>query len=368
MKRLLCILDSLNVGGAETFLMKVLRCLSPEDYQFDFIVSKAGGAYSQEVLDRGGKIYTVPPRRKNMFVALRNIRAIVKKNEYQYVLRLGDSPIIGVDLFAAKLGGANRLAFRSCNALTGLSLKARVINAVMRPMLNQISDIKLAPSMLAAEFTFGKRIAQSDVYILHNGVDLSVFRYDSRGREAIRNEFGLKDKLVVGHIGRFHEQKNHRYLLEVFRSIREQRSDAILLLVGTGERKECILQWIHDMELEGKVILAGQRFDIPQLLSAMDVFVFPSLHEGMPNTVIEAQATGLPCVIADTITPEADITGLVQYLSLSLSASEWAEAALEAARQERKDTFADFLRHGYDIESVSKEFISLLRMNGVESV
>jgi len=111
------------------------------------------------------------------------------------------------------------------------------------------------------------------------------------------------------------------------------------------------------------VSMAGQRFDIPQLLSAMDVFVFPSLHEGMPNTVIEAQATGLPCVIADTITREANITGLVQYLPLTSSASQWTEAALAAAELPRRDTADDFKTHGYDIESVVKEFLLLLGAN-----
>ena len=361
MKRLLCIIDSLNVGGAETFLMKVMRCLPPEEYQFDFLVSKAGGVYEREVLERGGSIYTVPPRRRNLLSAFQGIRTVVKQHDYSYVLRLGDAPIVGIDLLAAKWGGANHLAFRSCNALTGLSFQARAVNSVMRPILNGIANTKLAPSKLAAEFTFGKRFAK-DAHILHNGVDLQKYSYDPAGRNAIREEFHLQDKLVVGHIGRFNKQKNHRYLLEVFREISVQRDDAVLLLVGTGEDRDLICGWIRELGLENKVIMAGQRFDIPQLLSAMDVFVFPSLHEGMPNTVIEAQATGLPCVIADTITREANITGLVQYLPLSESVSEWARVALEASALLRKDTAEDFRSQGYDIESVAKEFITLLGM------
>ena len=362
MKRLLCIIDSLNVGGAETFLMKVMRCLPPEEYAFDFIVSKDGGVYEQEILDRGGKIFVVPPRRQNLSAAWKRIRAIVKDNGYSYVFRLGDSPVVGLDLLAARRGGARHLSFRSCNALTGLSFKERALNAVTRPILNRITETKIAPSMLAAEFTFGARRARSEAHILHNGVDLKRFCYDVQGREAIRAEFGLQDRLVVGHVGRFHKQKNHRYLLEVFAKIARNRDDAALLLIGTGEDRDRIDEWTRELGLEGRVILAGQRFDIPQLLSAMDVFVFPSLHEGMPNTVIEAQATGLPCVIADTITTEANITGLVQYLSLSLSPEEWATVAVEAAKGPRKDTHRDFLEHGYDIERVAYELVSLLTM------
>ena len=117
---------------------------------------------------------------------------------------------------------------------------------------------------------------------------------------------------------------------------------------------------LKELELQDCVILAGQRFDVPAILSAMDVFVFPSLHEGMPNTVIEAQATGLPCVIADTITPEADITGLVNYLPLTETTETWATVALSVITEDRRCTKQDFIEHGYDINSVAMELVNLL--------
>lgn len=360
MKRVLCILSGLTAGGAETFLMKVYRALPPNAYQFDFIVSEANGCYTQEVLDRGGRIFTIPKRTENVYGAMKSIRDVVRLNNYEIVLKLGNPPIAGFDLIAARMGGAKRLAMRSCNALTGLSLKDRCVNAILRPVLNVAANVKLAPSMLAAEFTFGKRVAHKSVHLLHNGVDLSVFRFDAEGRGRIREELSLGDKLVVGHIGRFHQQKNHRYLLETFRAIRQQRPDAVLLLVGIGELEETVRQWAEELGVEEAVIFAGQRFDIPQLLSAMDVFVFPSFYEGMPNTVIEAQATGLPCVIADTITPEADITGLVTYLPLTEDKQLWADTALSAVVQQRRDTAEDFAAHGYDIRVVAEELMQLL--------
>ena len=360
MKRILCVLSSLDAGGAETFIMKVYRTFPSEEVQIDFIVSEREGCYAQEVRNRGGRIYKIPMRTRKPFQALNSIRTIVKNNGYQYVLKLGDTPVAVLDLIAARLGGAKTLAMRSCNALTGLSVKKRVVNAVLRPVLNLVANVKLAPSMLAAEFTFGKAHAHRDVHLIHNGVDLNVFRYDGDGRQAIRKEFAVEDKLVVGHVGRLHKQKNHRYLLEVFKTIREQRRNAVLLLVGIGELENNIREWVKELGLVDSVIFAGQRFDIPQLLSAMDVFVFPSLHEGMPNTVIEAQATGLPCVIADTITKEADITGLVTYLPLTDDKTPWVDTALAAAMQKRRDTAADFTARGYDIQVVARELMELL--------
>lgn len=358
--RVLCIISSLDAGGAETFLMKVYRALPPEEYQFDFIVSDGNGCYTQEVLDRGGRVYQIPLRTRNLIGAFRGIVSAVKENGYGCVLKLANTPIAAVDLVAARLGGAKRLAMRSCNALTGLSGKEKALNAVLRPLLNGIANVKIAPSMLAAEFTFGKRRAHRDVHLLNNGVDLGVYRFSPEGRDSIRKEFSIEGKLVVGHVGRLHKQKNHRFLLEVFHEIKVRRPDAVLLLVGTGELEEDIRRRAEELGLADSVIFTGVRFDVPQLLSAMDVFVFPSFHEGMPNTVIEAQATGLPCVIADTITPEADITGLVQYLPLEQNTAVWADTALAAVKDTRADTAQDIIDHGYDIQTTAQTLVSLL--------
>ena len=357
MKRILCILSSLDAGGAETFLMKIYRALPPEAYQLDFIVSVDGGCYTEEVLARGGKIYQIPLRTKNFFGAFRGILSVVKENHYDTVLKLGENSLAVADLIAAKMGGARNLVLRSCNAPTGLSRKARCVHKFFRPLLNWVTTVKLAPSQLAADFMFGRK---AKVKLIHNGVDLNVFRFDQEERKRIREEFALEGKTVVGHIGRFAEQKNHRKLLEVFRQIQKHREQSVLLLVGTGKLEEQIHQWICELDLQDHVILCGQRFDIPALLSAMDVFVFPSLHEGMPNTVIEAQATGLPCIIADTITPEADITGLVHYLPLSDTPEKWADAALSALTEERVCTKQDFIKHGYDIHTVAMELVELI--------
>lgn len=359
MKRLLCILDSLNVGGAETFLMKVLRTLPADDFQMDFIVSQIGGTYSQEVLERGGKITLIPARRKNLLVAFWGIVSLIRRNNYEHVLKLGNSPISAIDLIAAKIGGAKRVGMRSCNALVDLPLKQRCIDVLFRPILNAVTDVKLAPSMLAAEYTFGKQQARKNVHLLHNGVDLNTFKFDPIGRLNIRKEFSIDNQLIVGHIGRFHKQKNHLFLLDVFQAVRRCNCEAVLLLVGAGEMEAAIRKRIRELQLEPYVIFTGERSDVPQLLSAMDVFVFPSLHEGMPNTVIEAQATGLPCVIADTITKEANITGMVQYLSLTSTPDHWAEITMAAVSEKRSSTAPDFIAQGYDIQSVSNELISL---------
>lgn len=356
MKRLLCIVSSLDTGGAETFMMKIFRGL-PAEYKLDFIVSTDTGFYEKEVLFLGGKIYRIPLRTEHPIKTFNAIKKIVKDNNYQYVLKLCDTPIGFFDLLAAKMGGANKICVRSCNANSNEGKLKSLVNKMLRPFFNMITDVKIAPSKLAAEYTFGhKAVNKNEVVFLHNAVDLDVYHYDSRKREKIREELHIKpEQLVVGHIGRFNYQKNHEFLLDIFSSIQSKRKDAVLLLVGDGEKKEEIISKIDRLGLTQNVILTGIRSDIPDLLSSMDVFVFPSFFEGMPNTIIEAQATGMPCILSDSITKEAEITNLLEYLSLSEDCNKWATIAIDSVLKDRPDTREDFIKQGYNIEySISK--------------
>lgn len=367
MKRLLCILSSLDTGGAETFMMKIFRSL-PKEYKLDFIVSADNGFYEKEVIELGGRIFRVPLRTKHPIKTFKAIYDVVRNNQYTHILKLCDTPIGLYDLLAAKLGGAKVLCVRSCNAGSSNSKLGKLINDFLRPFFNYMTDVKIAPSRLAAEFTFGKAEVESGkVSFIHNGLDLNIYKYDVTNREKIRKEFGLADdQLVVGHIGRFNKQKNHKFLIEVFAKILKEKPNAMLMLVGKGELQVKIRRQIAELGIEKSVIFTGVRSDIPALLSAMDVFVFPSLYEGMPNTVIEAQATGLPCVIADTITREAGITDLVYYKSLYDSDREWIKNILflhNKNNDNRKLYYKNMRLVGYDISYSSRDFVEKIMEN-----
>lgn len=359
-KRLLVILASLNTGGAETFMMKIFRSL-PEDYKIDFIVSAKSGFYEKEVIELGGRIFRVPLRTKQPMKTFKAIYDVVKDNYYTHVLKLCDTPIGVYDLLAAKMGGAKVLCVRSCNAGSSNSKLGRLVNDFLRPLLNFITDVKIAPSRLAAEFTFGKaEVKAGKVKFIHNGVDLHVYKYDEDNRRKIRRELSIADEqLVIGHIGRFNQQKNHKFLIEVFAELLKQQPNALLMLVGDGEKKGDIIKQIDVLGIGKSVIFTGIRSDVPALLSAMDVFVFPSFYEGMPNTVIEAQAIGLPCVIADTITKEACVTDCVHFKSLVDSAEKWVDKILESKHNNIVDRslYSKVMKNrGYDINDVVKMF------------
>ena len=357
-KRLLCIIGNMNAGGAETFLMKMYRSIDRSNYQMDFCITEQNECfYESEIKELGGKIYRIPAKSQSIKLFKNGLSDCVKSGNYKYVLRITSSAMGFMDLKIAKKAGVEICSARSSNSNDGKSIKATVAHVLGKLLYGKYVDVKIAPSDLAAKYTFGKKAYRcGDIHILHNALDLNVYQFDGQAKHMIRKEFSIGDNVkIIGHVGRFMLQKNHIFLLKVFNEIHKQNRNTVLMLVGKGELEDKI----KELNLENSVIFTGVRSDIPALLSAMDVFVFPSFYEGMPNTVIESQATGLPCLIADTITKEANVTGLVRYMPLS-NPEGWAKEALNMVSDTRMQTKEIMIEKGYDIDRVSKEFVRLV--------
>lgn len=325
MIRLLCLVSAMNAGGAETFLMKIYRSLDRSKYQMDFCVNiETDGLYDEEIRSMGGKIYHIPSKSENIKEFSNKLYYIVNNNGYKNVLRITSNAMGFYDLYVAKKAGAINCIARSSNSSDGGGLKAWIAHRAGKMLYKRFIDVEIAPSDLAAIYTFGEKDYKSGkVRILNNGINFDEYRFSLESRKRIRAEFGIDDDcFLIGHIGRFTEQKNHEFLLEVFSEASKKRNNLKLLLVGDGELTCPIRQRCTALGIEEKVILAGIRRDIPAILSAMDLFVFPSLYEGMPNVVIEAQASGLRCLISDRITREVHLSPLVEELPID-SESAW---------------------------------------------
>lgn len=362
MKRLLCILSGMNAGGAETFLMKIYRNIDRTLYQMDFCINvKEKCFYEDEILNLGGIIYRIPSKSENLSEFKKQLSSIIRENQYDRVFRITSSAMGFMDLKLAKKAGAKICIARSSNSSDGQGLKSKIMHTLGKMLYARNIDVKIAPSDLAAAYTFGRRAYKNgEVKILHNAIDLDIYKFDGDIRKEIRESFNIDTKTkIIGHIGRFSRQKNHSFLLDVFKSYNNQNPNSVLMLVGGGELENEIRRKANLLEIEDKVIFTGIRSDIPSLLSAMDVFVFPSFYEGMPNTVIEAQATGLPCIIADAITKEANITGLVKYLPIG-DADLWSDAILQTEIKTKKTPSEAFYSQKYDIKSVEEQFVQLI--------
>ena len=352
----------MNAGGAETFLMKIYRRLDKSKYQMDFCINTADKCfYEDEITALGGRIYRIPAKSASVSRFKKQLYDVVKSNGYKYVLRITSNAAGFMDLKIAHRAGAEICAARSSNSSDGGSLQTKIAHSLGRILYGRYVNVRIAPSDLAARYTFGRKAYDSGkVNILHNAIDINERGFDEIMRYRIRAEFRISDTTrVIGHVGRFMEQKNHGFLLDAFAEYTKANGNSLLMLVGGGELESQIKEKAVALGISDKIVFTGIRSDVPALLSAMDVFVFPSLYEGMPNAVIEAQATGLPCIISDTITREANITGLVDYLPLGNS-SAWADRLMQLPRILRETPVRQFEDNCYDIETVTEQFVKLI--------
>ena len=369
MKRVLCLVSAMNAGGAETFLMKIYRSLDTAQYQMDFCVNtEKEGLYDAEILGRGGKIFHIPSKSESFREFSGQLSRIVRENNYKNVLRVTSNGMGFYDLYVAKKAGAKNCIARSSNSSDGGSFKVKVAHKLGRALYQKYVDVEIAPSDLAAIYTFGEKDYKSGkVTILPNGISFEQYGFSQSERESIRKEFGISDdSFVIGHIGRFMEQKNHKFLMDIFSEVCKTRKNAVLLLIGEGELQSEIREKVKAAGLADKVIFAGVRRDVPSLLSAMDIFLLPSLYEGMPNVLIEAQASGLDCIVSDTITAQAALTSSVERLPLG-SAKVWAdktEKVFSGIKPESDDISkirsSQSLPEEYDIRRVAEKFVSFI--------
>ena len=355
MKRLLCIVNLMNAGGAETFLMKIYRNIDREKYQMDFITTvDLDGYYDDEIYSMKGKIFHMPHLRKKPFLSLYALYKCVRDYRYDNVLLVSDWSIYSILLFISKMAGVDKCSFRSTNTKTGRGKIGELCHILFKPLVNYVTDVKISPSMEAAHFMFGNNLAS--VHMINNGIDINSFRFNEKKRNDMRRSLGINETLI-GHIGRMVMQKNHKFLLDIFCEYRKKHK-AKLLLIGEGGLKDELINKAKELKIIDDIIFAGVRHDIPDLLMAMDTFLFPSLWEGLPNAVIEAQASGLSCIVSDKVTKECGVTDLVVFEKLS-SVDNWVskiETMLERNLDRRK--YADIMRERkYDIQNSAKEFV-----------
>ena len=354
-------MSNMNAGGAETFLMKLYREIDRTQYQMDFCVNvQEKNYYEDEINELGGNIFRIPARSEGLKEHNRQLAKLIKNKQYKYVLIVSASSTAYLDAYIAKKSGAKKCIIRSSNSKNGSFGLKNIIEHILKKLFNHCADVLIAPSDLAAKNLFGDKFEKDKRFkYLNNGLDLSLYRFYMDERNRIRRKHNISDDtLVIGHIGRFNGQKNHLFLVDIIAEL-SKRENAILIFVGNGDLKEEIRKKVSDIGLSEKVIFAGLSSEVASYLSAMDVFVFPSFYEGMPNTVIEAQANGIPCVISDAITKNANVTGLVTYLPLASGVGTWVDTILQMAGKRQINAEKMLAAAGYEIKDCAKQFVGL---------
>ena len=358
--RVLHFTEGLYPGGVETLIMNIYRHIDTSKIQFDFaLIGGAKGFYDKEVLERGGRIYYFD-QRKSVF---RNIYEVIKTQGPFHAVHSHMYFFSGAILLIAKqLRIPVRIA-HAHNTYFGqkYTLKRKAYERIMRTLILKNATHMFGCSSDACKFVFGDSIMDdSRCNVLYNGFDVGAFRYDETKRTDTREKYSLTENLVVGHVGRFEDQKNHVQLIDIFSAIHKKRPDARLLMVGQGINMDSIKEKCKKLGILDAVVFAGAQKDTPSYYSAMDVFLFPSLYEGLGSVLIEAQANGLRCVTSkDTVPDDVNITGGVRFVSLEESPEVWADAVLE--QTERQDCCCTnrLVKEKYDIQITASTLASI---------
>lgn len=342
---------SMNRGGTESYMMNYYREMDTSKVQLDFVVHGfEKGAYDEEIKQLGGKMYHVPQKRKNYFGNIRALKKIFQSGEYQIVHAHMDAMNTFVLKTAKECGIPIRIAHsHNTEHLTNNRLKY-ALNEYARKRITKYATHYFACSEQAAAWLFGKEKLEKVTYI-KNAINLEKYLFEDEIRQKERRELGMEDHFVIGHVGRLDYQKNHSYLLEVFREVLVKKPEARLVLVGDGHLRKEIEAKIREENLTESVYLAGVRQDVQRLMNAFDVFCFPSHFEGLGMVLIEAQANGLRCVTSTAVPEEADITGETEFLSTQELPHMWADAVLRAEKplEGRKVEKRRFTTRGYSI-------------------
>lgn len=350
--RVLQIIGIVCGGGVEAVIMNYYRHINRSKVQFDFVVDGyEKTALDDEIKSLGGKVYHVEPYKKNIFRYMSQIYHIVRDNHYD-IVHSNMNTLSVFSLFPAWLAGAHqRILHNHSTAVRSEGVRS-VMKMVLRPFAPLFANRYAACSCLAGNWMYGKKMmASGKVTVINNAIDLDEYAFSQELRGKYRQELNIPaDAFVVGHVGRFMYQKNHAFLIDVFREVARQNPKAILMLVGDGELRPEIEQKVASYNLTDKVRFLGLRKDVKKLYNCMDVFVLPSWYEGLPVVSVEAQANGLPSIFSDQVTRESALTNSASFLRLTGGAVNWATRILHVYDGRNANALTELREAGFDIK------------------
>lgn len=353
--RILNLFTIMNRGGAETMVMNYYRKIDRTKVQFDFMVHRQErGAYDDEIEALGGRIFRMSPiSLMTLGYYKQELREFFQKHPEYRILHAHMSEL---GYFAFKEARKCGVPIRICHAHNAPVFFSETIKEKMKRLPREVlsrlirkeSTDFFTCSQIAGEWLYGKENRDKMIF-MRNAVDASIFRYNKKNAEDIKLKMGWQDKIVIGHVGRFNPQKNHTFLIDVFEKFHQTHHNAVLVLIGSGFLVSSIKEKVQKRQLEHSVIFLGSRSDMPQLYQTFDLFLFPSLYEGLPVSLIEAQAAGIPCVVSDQISTQTHITDSYYPVSLNTSIQKWVGIIDKALEYGKKDTYALIKEKGFDI-------------------
>ena len=356
-------------GGVEAVVMNYYKNIDRTKIQFDFLFDDDSiGIPYEEIKNLGGRVILIPPYQK-IFKYHYELKKVLKDGNYK-IVHSHINALSVFSLFAAKCAGVPVRIAHSHSTTNRREWKKNLLKQLLRPFSKIFATNYMCCSEMAGRWLFGDReYDRGNVYLLNNAIDLDKFKYNAKIRKAIKNELNIPEStLVIGHVGRFVAQKNHSFLIDVFNEFHKQNKDAVLILVGQGPLMEEIQKKVADLNLNKNVRFLGQRNNVNELYNAMDLFLFPSLYEGLGMVTIEAQANCLSCLVSDKVPLAAKISKYITFCSLNKSAKEWAEQAAKMVNESKIRGSKKYESGNYDIKKEAKKLENKYRLYWREKI
>lgn len=376
--RVLHVLGNTNLGGAESRIMDLYRHTDRNRVQFDFLVhSGEEGFFEKEIRELGGRIFRVPRFRIYNYFSYRKALKEFFQKHHEFALVQGHmTSTAAIYLPIAKKAGVKKTAAHARSAGVDKGLKGTMTRFLRRNLADK-ADYLFTCSELAGISVYGeKAVREGKTIFIPNAIDCAGFTFDPEKRKKMREELGLTDSFIIGHVGRFHYAKNHEYLLRVFAELCRMSAGAggstaetgadqnyHLILLGEGPLMEDTRKLAEELGVADKIHFLGNHKNIADYYQAMDYFVYPSRYEGMPGTIVEAQASGLPCLMSDTICREVIVTELVETMSIEEEPKAWAEGlqrridALVSKQENREKYAAKMAAAGFDVQAQAERMM-----------
>lgn len=350
--RILHIVTYMGMGGLESMIMNYYRHIDRNKIQFDFLVHRDFKAYyDEEIYNMGGKIYCIPKLNPFSHKYISSLSSFFDEHKEYKIVHSHIDCMSGVPLKIAKKKG---IPVRIAHAHSSNQTKdwKYILKHYFKKNIPYYANVLCACSNSAGNWMFSDK----SFFILNNAIDAKNYIYNYEKRKKTRQLLKIpEDAIVIGHVGRFSKPKNHKFIIQVFSEIIKDESESYLLLIGDGDLKNDIEKQVNILGISDRVIFTGIRTDVENLLQAMDVFLFPSLYEGLPVSLIEAQASGLPCVISDNVPLECKQTSLVKQISLSANIKEWSNETINSIHMnDRINTFDKIKKNHFDIYENAK--------------
>ena len=354
-------------GGVESVVMNYYRHIDRNKIQFDFICDEDSTNIPYDEIEKlGGRVILIPPYQKVIHYH-KELKKILTEENYK-IVHSHINTLSVFPLLAAKRAGIPVRIAHSHSTTNKKEWKKNLLKQLLKPFSKVFATHYFCCSEYAGRWLFGDdEYDKGNVYLLNNAIDLNKFKFDKTVRERKRKELGIDDNtLVIGHIGRFVKQKNHEFLIDIFNEVHKRHNDSILLLAGEGPLQEEIKNKVNHLGLIDNVKFLGQRNDVQELYQTFDVFLLPSLYEGLPVVGVEAQASGNLCYLSNDMTKETKVLDSTVFMTLSNTSEEWANAILEDARDYKKhDTREEVEKYGFNIEKEShklnEKYVELYR-------